>query len=92
MDNIEASLASIDARLESIDGHLDKLNGSVEKNNERARKNEKDIAVMQANVSHIDKDSTRTEERVWDFVKRNGVAAGQLGGLVFVIGKVSGWW
>lgn len=95
--------AKILERLNSIDRHLAQMNGRISKNEERSLQNDKNIAIIttrcqyltheqDGTIQRIEKDQQRIEDKVISFLKSNGVQVGEIGTLLFLVGKVSGWW
>ena len=103
MPDTDAVLAQINQRLQSIDKHLERINGRVGEVEKKANINDKNIAVITTRCQYLthgqDDDIQRiearqlsTEEKLLDFIKKNGMQGGMIGALLYVIGKVSGWW
>lgn len=99
----EANIQQIAHDISGIRQHLAKINGRLDKVEDTVHTNEKEIAVTKARcqlvthytdeeVKRILSDQQVQENRLLEFLKGNAVQLGEVSALVFLIGKISGWW
>lgn len=93
-------------KLSSIDTHLGRLNSSVEKNNTRSLANKESIIKLQTdnmwsakldgivhgNIKEKQSLADKRIEKLWDYIIKNSPTIGLGGGVVWMIGKMQGWW
>ena len=103
MPDTEASvLARIEVRLSSIDSHLSKINGRLDAVERLSVLSDKSIAVLvaESRMSEHEQDNInkrveisqmRLDDRMYAFIKENGVGLGTLGGLLYHIWQSGGF-
>jgi hypothetical protein len=102
-DTFEKILAQINARLTSIDRSLDHINGRLTDVEKLATFSDKAIAVLIAENKLVDLaqsgvnkrlevNQQRTDDRIYEFFKKNGLQLTELAALIAMFGKLSGWW
>ena len=103
LKDIARDLSQIEQHLTRINGRLDKVEEIGRNNKEIGRNNKQDIAVISArcklvtqytdgDIERLSRKQQNTEQELWEWFKGNGVQLGEIGALLFLVGKVSGWW
>lgn len=97
------ALEGIARDISSIQKHLVKINGRLDNVETTTRDNKQDIAVITTRcqlvthytdeeIERLVSDQKDTEAKLWEWIKGNGVQLGNVGALLYLIGKASGWW
>ena len=99
----EEAITQIAHDISGIKDHLAKINGRLGVVETRERSNAQNLAVLQTRcqlVTHYTDEEIKRmltdqqvqENRLLTFLKGNAVQMGEVSALVFLIGKISGWW